>query len=317
MSSRPDPIDDAVTWFARAQSGRMTAHEQTAMEARLLAEPESREAFETLTALWAEIEPARRNPEIMAVRERARRSIRRRVFMRYAGPAMAAGLVAAVVTGLFYFAPGQAISYETRVGQASTFMLTDGSKVVLDTNSAVRTWPRLRGERRIELQRGRAHFEVAKDASRPFVVHTSSGSVTAVGTKFDVSMQQDGMKVVLLEGHVRVQPATANSQAMLMHAGQQIVGVNGAWRVASSDSAVESSWLRGKLVVEEQTLAYVVQELNRYTVRKIRIADPALGNRRISAVLDTADSASLLKAIQELNLARIHQDSDGITLENP
>jgi transmembrane sensor len=270
-----------------------------------------------VAAVWGEIEPARRDPAVMAARERARAAVRRRALLTYAAPLAAACLAVTVGAGIVYLAPGKPVLYATRVGQASTVGLPDGSKVVLDTNSALRAWPRLRGERRIELLRGRAHFEVAKDASRPFVVRTSRGSVTALGTKFDVRLQPQSMKVVLLEGRVRVQPAPPRARPVVMKAGEQVEGGGETWRLSTADPAVESGWLRGKLVIEEQPLTAVVQELNRYSSRKIRIDDPAVGRRRLSAVLDTGDSATFLRAVQELKLARVRQGDEGPVLVAP
>jgi transmembrane sensor len=317
MTFDADSLVEAVSWFARAQSGRMTADEQATLDGWLAAAPQHREAFEAVAATWTGVEPARRDPAVMAARERARGAIRRRTLLTYATPLLAACLVAVAGAGIYYLAPGKSVLYATRVGQASTVGLPDGSRVVLDTDSALRAWPRRRGERRIELVRGRAHFEVAKDATRPFVVRTDRGSVTALGTKFDVRLQPDGMKVVLLEGRVRVQPPGPRARAMVMKAGEQIEAAGGTWRLGPSDTGVESSWLRGKLVVEEQPLTFVVDELNRYSARKIRIADPAVGRRRLSAVLDTGDSATFLRAVQELKLARVRPDADGLTLVAP
>jgi transmembrane sensor len=312
-----DPLTEATRWFARAQSGRMTLEEQADFDAWLAADPDHREAFDAVAAIWSGIEPTRRHPKVMAARERARRVIRRRALMVYAVPLAAACVLGVVVSAAFYFAPGKPVLYVTRVGQASAVGLPDGSKVVLDTDSALRAWPRLRGERRIELMRGRAHFEVAKDATRPFVVRTDRGSVTALGTKFDVRLQPDGMKVVLLEGRLRVQPSGSGARAMTMKAGERVESVGGAWRLGPTDPDVESSWLRGKLVVEEQPLTFVVDELNRYSDRKIRIADPVVGRRPLSAVLDTGDTTTFLKAVQELKLARVRQDGEDLTLVAP
>lgn len=317
MTPPVDPLDEAARWFARSQSGCMTAEEQSALDAWLADSAQNHQAFDTVAAIWSGIEPARRDPRMMAARERARGVIRRRALIAYAAPLAAACVVAAAGAAALYLAPGKPVLYATRVGQASAVRLPDGSNVVLDTDSALRAWPRMRGERRIELVRGRAHFEVAKDPARPFVVHTDRGSVTALGTKFDVRLRPDGMKVVLLEGRLRVQPSGPRSRPMLMKAGERIESAGATWRLEPSDAGVESSWLRGKLVVEEQPLSFVVEELNRYSARKIRISDPAVGRRRLSAVLDTADSATFLKAVQEMKLARVREDNEGLTLVAP
>src|SRR4029077_19161785 len=91
----------------------------------------------------------------------------------------------------------------TDIGERSLLVLADGSKVTLNTASAVHadyTGP----ERRVTLVRGEAFFDVAKDHTRPFVVSAGSRNVIAVGTAFDVRLQDRRVRVTLVEGKVRV-----------------------------------------------------------------------------------------------------------------
>jgi transmembrane sensor len=312
--------EDAAAWFARSQSGVMPPDEIEALSAWLQDDLGNRQAFEDVAQVWSAIEPARRAPTIMAARERARRSIQRRSLLKLAAPLAAAGVVAVIGIGLFQVAPGSPVLYGTHVGQTSTVGLPDGSKVVLDTDSAIRFWPRMRGERRIELVRGRAHFEVAKDHARPFVVRTDRGSVTAVGTAFDVRLQADGMKVVLVEGRVRVDPDAAKGRGkpVMLKAGDQVVATGGTWRLSRADTRVETSWLKGDLVFNEQPLRVVVEELNRYSAKKIYIADAAVGERRLSAVLKAGDAVTFINAVQKMKLAKVRTDGvDAVTLVAP
>src|SRR3546814_1245553 len=62
-----------------------------------------------------------------------------------------------------------------------------------------------RSERRIDLQRGAAFFHAARDAGRPFVVAAAGHRVIAVGTRFAVRRDADGVRVVVTEGLVRLE----------------------------------------------------------------------------------------------------------------
>jgi transmembrane sensor len=66
----------------------------------------------------------------------------------------------------------------------------------------------------------------------------------------------------------------------------------------------EPSWLRGQLVFDEEMLANVAAELNRYSQKKIVIADPQVASRRLSAVLAAGDIDTFLAATQRLGLAK-------------
>ena len=300
--------DAAVVWFSRWRSGQMTEAQIEAMETWLRSAPENPQALEDVAAVWDEVEAARRDPAVMAMRERAVRSARRgrtaEMLRR------AAAIVAVAATGLvgaYWYAGASApTTYATRVGEQSTVHLRDGSKVTLDTNSEVRVW-RTSSKRRLELVHGRAFFEVAKDTRHPFIVATGSGSVTAVGTAFDVRADASGMKVVLVEGRVRIRPAELQNKAVDMSAGHEFIVDRNGWRLAKADARMETSWVSGRLVFHEEQLSVIVQELNRYGPDKITIADPAIGRRRLSAVLKSGDTEAFVKSVQLLNIAAVQK----------
>lgn len=60
------------------------------------------------------------------------------------------------------------------------------------------------GFRRIRLLRGEAHFQVAKDVTRPFIVTAQGVEVRAVGTAFSVQLGASAVEVLVTEGRVAV-----------------------------------------------------------------------------------------------------------------
>jgi len=302
------PQSEAAEWFARLQAGRMAGGETQAFDDWLQRDPSNREAFEQVAGIWSGLEPTRCDPVVLAMRERARRSARRRT-------AVTAGKWAAMV-GVFALAlvalrpSDSAAVYATAVGQTSTVTLADGSVVVLDTDSVVRHHSRVKSERRLELVRGRASFNVASDPDRPFIVRSGTAAVTAVGTEFQVRLHPAGVKVVLIEGAVRVEPNTQvrNARQIALAPGEQFVSTGGAaWQVSQVDTSLMTSWLTGNLVFDEQPLVEVVDELNRYSQVKITIADPEIRQRRLSAVLRAGDTPAFLKSIETLGVAHPRQ----------
>jgi transmembrane sensor len=310
-SDDSDTEDQAAVWFARWRSGQMTEAEFEVIEAWFNSEPGNRQAFDDIAAMWEDIEPVRRDPAVMALREKARRAARHGHAVRLTRQAAAVLMVVAVGFAFARFAPdlfGTASDrYATEVGQTSRMRLADGSTVTLDTDSELRVWRRRSGDRRLELVRGRAFFDVAKDPSRPFVVRTDQGSVTAVGTAFDVRKETGGLKVTLVEGKVRIKPpvSVAKGEQVEMTAGHQYVGGADSWRVTRDNTPFEVSWVIGDLVFNEEPLAVIVEEMNRYTQRKIVIGDPALGQQRLSAVLKVGETETFLSSVQMLGMATV------------
>ena len=175
-------------------------------------------------------------------------------------------------------------------------ILEDGSIVELNAGAkvVVEFTP---DERRVSLQRGEAHFTVAKNPARPFIVSADKFSVRAVGTAFSVQLNREAVSVLVTEGKVRLdesQAATSASAAVsreLSHmvAGQQAV-INlhdGALAVDSNPIQIHEvtpvemerslSWQGLRLEFVEMPLRDVVQEFNRYNQRKLVIDDAQTG----------------------------------------
>jgi ferric-dicitrate binding protein FerR (iron transport regulator) len=112
----------------------------------------------------------------------------------------ASTLIAIVAGGWFYSQRG---TYSTGTGETRSVRLEDGSLVELNSRSRIRVRYRER-ERSVEMLEGQAFFQVAKDATRPFIVHSDSTSVRAVGTQFDVYRRESGTTVTVVEGRVAV-----------------------------------------------------------------------------------------------------------------
>ena len=93
--------------------------------------------------------------------------------------------------------------YATSTGGYERVVLADGSVVELNANSEVRV-ELLPNERRVALLQGEAHFTVAHDTSRPFIVSAHGVAVRAVGTAFNVRLAASSVEVLVTEGKVSV-----------------------------------------------------------------------------------------------------------------
>lgn len=95
------------------------------------------------------------------------------------------------------------VTFATETGEQRFEKLIDGSTIELNSKSRVRIRFSAH-ERNVDLLEGQALFHVAKDASRPFIVHSDATLVRAVGTQFDVYRKPTGTVVTVVEGRVAV-----------------------------------------------------------------------------------------------------------------
>jgi transmembrane sensor len=332
MNPAPTAIEEAAgAWFARRRSGAMTPAEARALEAWLAEDPRHLEAFQTIELAWAEVEDFRSAPEILAIRERARgrrsgvtRAAVSRMAAAFLGLAVIAtggyGLKASGLIDLHRFSNQQ---YATRVGEKTSVTLPDGSVVTLNTDTALHTVAS-RDKRLVYLDRGQAFFRVAHDTEHPFEVHALGRTVTAVGTAFEVRVDQGKFAVTLVEGKVRVSapvvatPAKPNAPAPApvertteMLPGDQLVAVNDKeWTLDRTDPIKETVWLVGRLKFEGEPLGQVAEEFNRYSTRKLVIADPKLAAKPISGTFRADDQDAFVQALAIAHIARVDSEND-------
>lgn len=296
--------DEAAAWFARLNAPRVTEEDLATFQQWRDVEANAR-AFEKLDKFWRRAEALKTDPDFAAETLAELRAARPK--SRTAPLAIAASLAVAVLAGGYaWFASVGKIT--TEVGELRVVALEDGTRVHLDTDSAIKV-DISDDERRVRLIRGQALFDVAKDASRPFVVSSGSVSVRALGTKFDVANRREGVKVILAEGAVEV---TSGDQTWRLSPGQRIDAAPGeAVRKSSSDVAAETSWSQGVLTFRDRPLQEAVAEVNRYSRRKIRLAADvgSLGN--VSGVFALGRSEAFVAAVTTSFPLEATKKSDG------
>ncbi|HEX5776516.1 MAG TPA: FecR domain-containing protein [Caulobacteraceae bacterium] len=308
--------ETAADWFALRRSGPLAADDAQAFEAWLAADPEHRAAYDNLEHYWQAAAAVREDPQVLAMRDAADRRwrIRRAVVL---GGAMAASLAVLVFAAVWLWSPvliSGRQNFHTAVGQTQTVMLPDGSAVTLDTDTVMRV--HLDGsERRINLEKGRAYFRVAHDASRPFRVVAAGRTVTALGTVFEVRADPKRFEVTLVEGRVRVEEPpkrlAARPAVVELTPGAQLVSTaEKSWAVAETDVARETSWLDGRLAFDNDPLATVVAEMNRYSDKKIVIRDPAVANTPVLGVFKAGDVDAFVRAVESYRFARVGAETE-------
>lgn len=285
----------ALAWFVRLQSGDAGPADRAAFAEWLARDPAHRREYEALGGLWADLggvpDPRRRPRPPSPARSPARSSAptRRRVLMG-GGAALAAG-----VAGLAVTTDAWRGGVRTGTGERRSLALDDGSVVELDAGSALRVEFSSQ-ERRLRLTEGRAQFVVARDPERPFVVACVNGRVEALGTVFVVHRHPDSVVVAVEEGSVAL--SVEGAPPARLAAGQcRRYGPDGPGPLLRDGVAAETAWRRGRLVFQDQRLADVVADLNRYHPARILLWDAALADLRVDGSVDLSRPDAALNAI--------------------
>ena len=295
--------DEAIDWLVRLGSGRATPKDRLAFlhwRRRSAAHEAAAVEAETLLRAVGETRQAdqlRRHGEALP----RHRPVGRRVL--FAGAAAAS--VAIVAVGLTSLGPLSALyaDHATGVGGRKRIALADGSVVILNTATAVSVDYSSK-ERRVVLHDGEALFEVAKDASRPFIVVAGDVEVKAVGTAFVVRLKEACEHVTVSEGTVEVK--IGSRPPIRVVAGQRLgVGEGDRLKLRTVDIDAATAWQRGKLIFNRRPLEGVVAELQRYRAGRIVVLGDRLKALEVTGVFDLDDTDRILRTIEETTKAQI------------
>lgn len=288
-SSEPTPdalFEDACAWFARLASDNVDSAERERFACWLASSPAHARAWAEAQALFAALERPAKNLRRLETRPAAPR---RRLLRPVLALACLLLFALALRTGL---RQDWRSDFHTATGEQLRVTLADGSKLLLNTDSAITV--DVQGKiRRVELLRGEVFFEVAHLPERPFWVEAGRARVRAVGTAFSVGLENDRVEVDVVEGRVEA-GSTTQAQPLVLGAGDAAFYQDGLFaRARSIDLNRALAWRKGQLVFVQTPLAEAVAQINRYRPGRLLIADPALRDRPLTAVfsLDHLDDA--------------------------
>lgn len=214
--------------------------------------------------------------------------------------------------------PDAAVAASTAlVTRPQTRTLDDGTVVELNAGAEIAV-AYTEALRHVTLLRGEAHFQVAKNPARPFVVRARGVDVRAVGTAFAVQMATDTIDVLVTEGRVKISPidlADSTTHPLVDAGNRCIVGSSGAAfprveTVLPTIAAAQLAWRIPQLEFSRTPLHEVIDVMNQHALDlsspRFEIADPALRDIKLTG---------LLRADNVDGLARLLETSFGIHAE--
>lgn len=326
--------EQAAAWVVRMASDQRTRADDDAFERWLGDHPANAQAYADHRLLWDGMAELGGDEDARAIlgMNRAPASVARIGVSRRAMIFGTSAAAAAAAAGVIALPLLRGERYETAAGEQRRIVLADGSSVMLNTQSRLRV--AFDGnERHIFLDRGQAYFDVAKDPARPFRVFAGEDEIRAIGTAFEVRLdQRSGVRVVLEEGVVALyrgtagQPAGGAGGVRRASRGDRPLGVlrpgqqarllpAAAPAVEAVDIARSRAWRYGQLILDEALLGDAVEEMNRYGGRRIVLAEPGMAGLRISGVFHTKRPEALVDGVTAALAVRvISEDADMIVL---
>lgn len=318
-TDRPDGegVDDAAArWAIRLDAGDLGSDEQAALDAWLALAPRHEGALLRAQGALAYLDRGRALAGQAELHDHEPEHPRWRIGRRGVLAGAGAG-VAATLAGFFLLRPSPFV-VDSGIGEIRRVPLADGSLATLNTTSRIAV--AMASERRtVTLTEGEAWFRVAPDKRRPFVVEAGEIRVQAVGTAFSVRRRGEGADILVTEGTIETWVVGREGSRKRISAGSRgfVSEAQPAIEVAAAPQEIERqlAWRSGELALDGETLAYAVGEINRYNVRKLVIADPALGAEPLVGYFRTTEPENFGRAVAAMTGAKVVVEGDVIRLE--
>lgn len=337
MTPHDYEIRTAGDWFIANQAGRLSHEDALAFVAWLQASPIHIGEYLDTARVARCLRTAAGDPEVPLqsfldqVRAEAgeatalvpptpqRRPTKDRVRgRRWRFAAAAALAVVAGGVGVWWVHDGELLgipkTYQTAHGEQRVQRLPDGSTLHLDTDSVVRV-RYSRGERLVELKRGRALFQVSHEDPRRFRVAAGVGGAIAVGTRFQVARNFGVDTVTVAEGRVAAfqgEPQWLHAQGIPAEVQRVDTGYQAridaegvSVRPVDLDQAV--AWTEHQIVFRQRPLGEVAAEFNRYGRVPVAIEDPALRALPVTGMLDVTDTDSFVTFLETLPAVQVER----------
>ncbi|MCA6116434.1 DUF4880 domain-containing protein [Bradyrhizobium sp. WSM 1738] len=313
-------LDEALDWVVRLKTGAPTRADIDALQRWREQSPAHEKAFKKAARLFRDAGIAARElddrPEATGVVPAPRRLpakiLVRRAFLGGAIAATAAGyMVVRPPLGLWPSLQELSADYRTGKGEQRKIAVTPDVSLELNTQTSI-ALRSATDETQIELISGEASVAAMRPSPKPFVMLAANGRITAKQADF-VARCLDGMvRVTCLNGAVDV---AQGSRVVHLHKAEQVAYTPGGIEVSVPvDPAQVTAWQSGLLIFRDQTLADVVEEVNRYRSGKIIITNADLKQRVVNGTFQINKLADFVLQVQQLFGAQARSLPGGVVL---
>lgn len=288
---------EAAAWLARLRADDRTRDDEARFRQWLAADPVNAERFEYVSTIWDDIDALRDVPRIQPAPQRISR---RRM--------LTGSLAVFAVGGIgLQWSLATAGVYTTERGEQRRLTLDDGSRLLLNTDTSLKV--RFDDEqRRIELRRGQALFEVSTDP-RPFCVTAGAHDLIVGRGRFDMRREADHLSVLAIHGAATLEEQAAVANAVV-HIGEgERIRIDATRHVEHDRPEMNDllAWQSGQAAFRGEPLARVVTEMNRYTERELVLMDERAAALRISGMYRVGDNGAFARSLARLLPIRIDE----------
>ncbi|RKP53301.1 FecR domain-containing protein [Pararobbsia silviterrae] len=295
-------LEQAAQWYASLHAGAATDTQLGAWKVWLESRPEHRRAWQHIEAVSRRFDPMRveehRDAAAAAVQAAMRGGTGRRRALAAVAALSGSGLLTWL--GWRHTPLGDVVTawrsdYHTGTGEQREIFLADGTRLWLNTDSAVDSVYD-RNQRSVSLKLGEMLIETAPDPQhRAFYAETRFGRMQALGTRFAVRLRPESTLLAVYEGRVRIRTITGTERVIAQ--GEQCHFTSSTISESQAVDPAREAWTRGVVLAEDIPLAQLVEELARYRHGHLAVA-PEIANLKVVGRYPATDTDYALAMLE-------------------
>lgn len=262
-------------------------------------------------------------------------------------------VIPVLIAGIFYFSRPESQSsipkaafvkneVQTRNGSRSQMTLPDGSKVWLNSDTRLTYGTDFNGSTREVNLEGEAYFDVIKDATKPFIIHTRKMDIKVIGTAFNVRAynSEEKAEATLLRGSIEVILKDRKNQKILLKPNEKIsistpseptnlkpadptmitrtaipqVEIREIEIIPELNTAEDVAWKENRLYFKDQRMDEISLMLERWFGKKVVVLDESLKTARFTGNFENESLEEVLTAMQLSSPFSFHVTGNTIEL---
>ncbi|MEM6830788.1 MAG: FecR domain-containing protein [Bacteroidota bacterium] len=204
----------------------------------------------------------------------------------------------------------------TQRGEKRTVTLSDGSTIRMNYETEIRVPEKFAGNERIVYLTGHAHFDVARDTERPFIIYTEDSKTQVLGTSFDIDTKEEGeTEIIVTSGKVAFsEKGKPDNLVTLTPNDRAVLGADKSIMTDEVDAFALTAWKDNHLVFDYQSLSEIIEVLEPWYDINVIVKDPAMLTNIYKLSYDNPSLESLMQQMSFVANFQYKIEGDTVTL---
>ena len=207
-------------------------------------------------------------------------------------------------------------SIQTQRGQKRTVTLVDGSTIQLNYETEVKVPREFDGDERVVYLTGHAHFDIARDPEKPFIIYTHDSKTQVLGTSFDINTKgEEATEIIVTSGKVAFSEKYQSDDPVSLKVNDRAVLRPGRGITINEVDAIRlTAWTEDRLVFDNKTLREVIEVLESWYDIRIAVEDTDLMTQDFKLTMENPTLGSVMEALSFLGEFRYRIEGQKVTI---